>query len=840
MVAPAVIPANEAIAADPEAQAYSAGLRYQITFAARVCQGFNKLMAGRVRDDQVESVQLPGRPSLYRDGQPVDPDTEARGNDGCQPLTGWRFTMGSGHTRQTNLSTVTDPVGESGQTQDQVIRLDQGGTATQDAITGAVSVVLSPAQLDLAVHRRLWVQGGSPADPYLGRTDLAFGALRCAVDGRSGGNVQWIGFPAGVQHVLCYAYYVRGPVQQGTVVVKARATRAIGYQQRFAFTSSFGYAPNGAFALTSQGDTAETSFVRAAGTRQQVTAATPAGWRLTSLACATTGGVLSTPVGSSPAQSTASAGTSPSRSPSQVPSAKPTQPAPTVPAPPTFPAPPTSTTAPSTTPAPSQTSASASSSADPSGVPQGARVRARQAPALGGAAALGGVPALGGAAVAEVPKGEVPRGEVPRGEVPTVDQSTGRANLTVLAGQTVTCTYTFEPPPAGGPGLSLRMFGAGGSGTFTLAVTGAAGNPVQGFASARATVAGNGSAVAVTGYDPAAVAPDTYNVTVVPPGEGWRLDGASCSGIDIAPSAFTVRIPLISGGAVECVLRVERLRPSLTLRVATSGWVGTAGFVVAPADRAESGIAATGTTEINDRPVDMAAESSVPPAAGGYVITPLAPVTTQEGSWRLQNLGCTPDGVLGVAAGGAGALPLSLPSGTGVSCTAYYRFVPATRVQIVLSASGTRSARSGAAILQIACADGSSGQVVLPARDFTKRALPVALTFLDPTRCTVVQPDSGLARKGALDTELTVDPDRRVAKVLPLVLDIDAATSAYTVVVHERFTVPERRGGPMTLVASFDLIPVAIGVSALFGVVVLFGLLLVVRWHPRPRRGSMP
>ena len=64
----------------------------------------------------------------------------------------------------------------------------------------------------------LWLQGGAVDDPVLDQIDpgqYGFAALRCAVDNLNGDNVKWIGYPNGVTHVLCYAYYVKPPPTSG-------------------------------------------------------------------------------------------------------------------------------------------------------------------------------------------------------------------------------------------------------------------------------------------------------------------------------------------------------------------------------------------------------------------------------------------------------------------------------------------------------------------------------------------------------------------------------------------------------------------------------------------------
>jgi hypothetical protein len=198
----------DARADGPKAYASSASVRYQVTFAARSCASYADVTAGQVRDDAGETVARPGRDSPYRPGQPVDPAVEDDLERGCTELPGWRFTLGSGHERKGPLSTVTGNPFPTPPTRDWTARLDPAGRDTGGLLAAGVTIWLSDEQARLAVRRQLWVQGATPDRPV--QPGYSFGALRCAVDGRTGGNVQWLTFPPGVRHVYCYAYYVKG------------------------------------------------------------------------------------------------------------------------------------------------------------------------------------------------------------------------------------------------------------------------------------------------------------------------------------------------------------------------------------------------------------------------------------------------------------------------------------------------------------------------------------------------------------------------------------------------------------------------------------------------------
>jgi hypothetical protein len=269
-------PVGPAWAEDPEPFARSAATTYQVTFVARACGSYADVMANQVRDDAAESPGRPGLDSTYKPGQAVDPEVEDRAN--CQPMPGVAFTLGAGREKKGALSSVTGPVPPV-TTAAEVPRLDPLGRASGGPIVGAVTATLTEDQANLAGKKQLWAQGGTAAAPV--PTGHSFAVMRCGIDGRTGGNTQWIGFPTGARHVFCYAYYVRGATATGTLTVKLRTDRAVGYPQRVPFTSTL--SQGGTFALTA--DTSETSFVRLSGEAHRLQPQLPTGWRLADAAC---------------------------------------------------------------------------------------------------------------------------------------------------------------------------------------------------------------------------------------------------------------------------------------------------------------------------------------------------------------------------------------------------------------------------------------------------------------------------------------------------------------------------------------------------------------------------
>ena len=287
------LPARADIA---QPQSKSAPVRYLLTVAARVCDSYDQIMAARVRGDRQESARRPARDSVYRPGQPVAADVEAGGQPDCRPLTGVRFTFGSGHRRSGALSTVSGGVGSTPPTKASTPLLDIQGQPTGAPLAGATTVALNSAQLPLINSRgRLWVQGGTPTAPLptADGSTLGFGTLRCGFDQRDGANVAWLGYPAQIRHAFCFAYYVTPGPAVATVTVTAALTRPTGYPQALSFVSNLTYAASGTFTLPANDSAPATvRFARAATgvgeAAYTVTAQPPPGWAVAGLTCTAT------------------------------------------------------------------------------------------------------------------------------------------------------------------------------------------------------------------------------------------------------------------------------------------------------------------------------------------------------------------------------------------------------------------------------------------------------------------------------------------------------------------------------------------------------------------------
>ncbi len=680
VLAGSLAPIAPAGAADPKPYASSAASRYQVTFAARSCGGYQDIAANQVRDDSAGTLARPGRDSPYQPGQPVDPDVEDNVDSGCTDLTGWRFTLGGGHDAKgvTGVSSTTPPTQESGS------RLDSVGKDTGGLLGGAVTVALTDEEVRNAGRRQLWVQGEA-------RAGYGFGVLRCSVDGRTGGNLQWLSFPSGIRHVFCYAYYVKNPGDPGIVTIRMSLTKPVGYPQKLPFRSDLSLAPEGRFALT--GDAATASFTRVAGS-YTVLAQPPTGWRVADLSC----------VGSDKA---------------------------------------------------------------------------------------------------------------------TVDVPAGKVTIALAARDTVTCTYSIEPPPAG-TGLTLRVFTGGVPAAFGLAVDGAGGRQ-----SAAAVTTAEPNAVTATGTDLSGLSAGPYTVTVTPPAAEaatWALTGAACNGRPVRVTGMAVRLDLVAGIAADCVVQLARRTPTPRLRAVTAGGVAGAGFAIVPADTAAAGWwAAANTTgygvaasAAGDLPTDL------PP--GDYLVTAIPPRSGLDGGWKLSALTCDPAGK-GATAGGAVRITLA-PGGRDPVCTASYQVETPTRMRVTVRATGATASRSAPAVVELSCVDGSAGRVVLATDSPGQQAsLPEPLAFLGPTECTIAQPAAG----GAARTSVTVErngPDGSLS--LPSEIRIARDVTQYTVVVTDEFAPAAGSQGGTSLLDEIKALPtVLVGLGMVgFGALVFLGVLL--------------
>ena len=226
-----VAAAGAPLYAAPGASAQRTETTKLVTIAARECPSYAVIRGNRARNNIMESLEDLGPDTNYVAGEALTVKKEdAPPQSACTPITGWKFTLGTGYKSRAvtgpwgSLSKVTGAFDTSIVTRPSVPELNNVGVDTGRTIAGAVTIPLTTEQADLAANgNSLWIQGGLPDDPVLNGPfpgQFGFGALRCAIDNLNGDNVEWISYPTGASHVFCYAYYVRPPPTSGTIIVR--------------------------------------------------------------------------------------------------------------------------------------------------------------------------------------------------------------------------------------------------------------------------------------------------------------------------------------------------------------------------------------------------------------------------------------------------------------------------------------------------------------------------------------------------------------------------------------------------------------------------------------------
>ena len=121
-----------------------------------------------------------------------------------------------------------------------------------------------------------------PGSPLGGRSDLAFGTLRCAIDNANGDNIEWVGMSTGTRHTYCYAYYVGAVEQSGKIIIRKTVPQG-GNGANFGFGGDLSFSSGGGFSLAAGNSQ---TFIRAAGQDWHVSEDLPAApFELTGLSC---------------------------------------------------------------------------------------------------------------------------------------------------------------------------------------------------------------------------------------------------------------------------------------------------------------------------------------------------------------------------------------------------------------------------------------------------------------------------------------------------------------------------------------------------------------------------
>ncbi|RAJ44663.1 hypothetical protein K353_01239 [Kitasatospora sp. SolWspMP-SS2h] len=377
--------------------------------------------------------------------------------------------------------------------------------------------------------------------------------------------------------------------------------------------------------------------------------------------------------------------------------------------------------------------------------------------------------------------------------------STGRAGVSLVGGEHVTCTYTNRRE-AGRSLLEKETIG--GTGTFDIALTPPPGSDVLVISPVTTTAEGEPVTVASAAH-PLAGHYALTEAIPAPDGTGhWDTPTAYCNGTELpvttgpatgtAPrGTWNAGYDLPTDSETHCLL-TNRFVPGgrITVEKTTLGGTGTFDYLITPhpvgrtAEPTDVTLRATATTTAENTPVTAvpAAEQLRVSDQIRYTVQELMPPATADGRWELESADCGPNtgpvdrerAVTDVLLTAADPAP---------TCRFTNRFHRFARLDVVKLTTDDTALRPLAARLELRCTgdDAPTALRVEPGR--TRGDLP-RRTFAAPAACTLTEPATGGADGIDTATEAVLRTD-------------DGAEQAIT--LGREFTVPAERTSTVTV-----------------------------------------
>ncbi|MDQ5840456.1 MAG: DUF11 domain-containing protein [Chloroflexota bacterium] len=219
-----------------------------------------------------------------------------------------------------------------------------------------------------------------------------------------------------------------------------------------------------------------------------------------------------------------------------------------------------------------------------------------------------------------------------------IDLAAGRADITLAAGDRITCTYVNEVDPPAGE-LFLRKLTRDSIGSFDFTVTPAGGG---GAFDAEATTQEDRVAVDAQ-PSPLTLAPGRYRLDErVPESRGgrWRLDDVICDG-QVLPNPEQAEVTISDGAGATCTFENSFVASGeIEIDKVTLGGVTTTGFVIWPVDDPETPYRKVATTEGPGDPASATGSDTDQLPLGSYVIQELEPASLARRNWSLVEVVC--------------------------------------------------------------------------------------------------------------------------------------------------------------------------------------------------------
>jgi Domain of unknown function DUF11 len=225
------------------------------------------------------------------------------------------------------------------------------------------------------------------------------------------------------------------------------------------------------------------------------------------------------------------------------------------------------------------------------------------------------------------------------GSAVTTDSENAKVSIRLLAGDTVTCTFTdaLRPPPGE---LLISKITTDAAGTFPFAV-----RPEGGGEAIRASATTTEEGVptqAVPG--PIELDPGTYRVGERLPrakGGHWRRTAVNCNARRRTRLLRPVEVTISPGRGAACTFENRFVAAgSLGIAKVTRGATGTAGFVISPLSGPARQYVQRATTRAEGVPAPARGDSTLRLPLGRYAIQETGTVVEGDGRWRLLTVSC--------------------------------------------------------------------------------------------------------------------------------------------------------------------------------------------------------
>lgn len=219
-----------------------------------------------------------------------------------------------------------------------------------------------------------------------------------------------------------------------------------------------------------------------------------------------------------------------------------------------------------------------------------------------------------------------------------IDLAAATAEIDLVAGDVITCTYVNElDPPAGD--LFLRKLTRDGIGSFDFTV-----RPTGGGAGAEAEATTEDEGVAVAAEpSPLTLSPGRYRLDERLPQSQrgrWRLDDVICDG-QVLPNPEEAEVEITDGAGATCTFENSFVAAGeIQIDKVTLGGVTTTGFVIWPVADPETRYRKAATTERAGEPVRAKGSDTNDLPLGSYVIQELEPASLARRNWSLVSVVC--------------------------------------------------------------------------------------------------------------------------------------------------------------------------------------------------------